>query len=154
MNTMACILMNRRFILHHIFIFELCFYARKPLRLCREVNLACSFYRQAEGLLTGNWEGSMQPGDKIEIAEACQVSHLSKPQKPHFSIISGAVQTLVKREFAEKWAMQTRTFKSISNLNFFHVSTLVNFQDLTLIMLISISWNSVRNIHMAISQIL
>lgn len=150
---MVCISMNR-FILHHVFISEFCFYTKKPLRLYREVNSACCFYRQAEGLLTGNWKGSMQLEDKIKIAEACQVSHLSKPQTAHFSTISGAVQTLLRTELAEKWTMQIRTFCSISNFNFFHICTVANVQGLQIIMLIHISWNSVLNSHMAINQIL
>lgn len=90
---------------------------------------------------------------KIKIAEACQVSHLSKPQTAHFSTISGAVQSLVGRELAEKWTMQIRTFCSISNMNFFQICTVANVQGLSIIMLISISWNSVLNTHMAINQI-
>lgn len=59
-NTMAWISTNR-LILHHIFIFELCYYARKPLRICREMNSGIQF------LQTG-WELAHRKLGKFYVA--------------------------------------------------------------------------------------
>ena len=150
---MAWISMNRRFTLHHLFVFKLYFYARKPLRLCREVNSGTQFLDRLRAC-------SQETG-KVLCSLMIKVRWL-KPAKwvicqnqtLHISTISEAMQTVMKREQTEKWAMQTGTFWSISNLNFFHVCTAGNFHAPSLIVLTSISWNSVLNTHTSVSQIL
>lgn len=112
-----------------------------------------SFYRKAEGLLTGNWKGS-----KCSWKIKSRLLKLAKSAicQNHRQPISQQFQELYNHLWKEtSWKVDyaNKNFCSISNMNFFQICTVANVQGLSIIMLISISWNSVLNTHMAINQI-